>query len=285
MKKLIYGGLFIALVGIAFVGCDKESIADNTGGVVDNQSEKYYVNKNSFTYATPNNISELPSFFGQLHNDILEDCIFENPISGLSEVNDRFNNIYNDYAAFDIEIGEQKTMNMVSSTNSENIEQTILEIKNDIVNNINIDSTNKEYFNQYFNIISNYLIDDDGASFHSSLSALETSILNSPTVMSSPNLDDVEKSTFILISSIGIAKYSNDFWVNAYSSGALPIDTNDPAPVAPWVASDAVGGVLGVYGNILADVATGSETTWSGYATSFLWGAATNSLGGFIKWW
>lgn len=284
MRKLIYGGLLLAAVVIGFIGCDKESIIDNTGSKVDNQSNEYYVNKNSSAYSRPNNISELPGFFGQLHNDILEECIFGNPISGLREVNDRFNNIYNDYAAFDVEIGEQNTMSLVSSTNSENIEQTILEIKNDIANNINIDSNNKEYFNQYFKIISNYLIDDDGASFHSSLSALEASILNSPPITNSPNLDDVDKSTFILIASIGIAKYSNDFWVTAYSNGNLPIDINDPAPVAPWVAADAVGGVVGVYGNILSDVVTGSETSWSGYATSFLWGAAASSLGGWLKW-
>ncbi|MFN3755576.1 MAG: hypothetical protein ACK4RM_01345 [Flavobacterium sp.] len=58
MKKLIFGGLFLALVGIVFVGCNKEQIIQQNSSEID-ESNQMQLKSNAVVYA---NLScELPN--------------------------------------------------------------------------------------------------------------------------------------------------------------------------------------------------------------------------------
>ncbi|MDD2345290.1 MAG: hypothetical protein PHY85_04010 [Bacteroidales bacterium] len=115
MKKLIYGGLFLALVGIGFAGCKKDNVVinkdknDNTSQIKSEVLNIFNNYKKSTTFALKNkgvynieNKNNPFDYVGYLHNEVLQFImsadIYESSICDkISKVNMNFRvNIIND---------------------------------------------------------------------------------------------------------------------------------------------------------------------------------------------
>lgn len=206
--------------------------------------------------------------------------MFENPIIKKNQYISRFNQLYKgtDFQGYGNINLMNKYLEKITSVNT--MITHLLNTKTQIAENINITEVEKNSSISIIELTISFLNNNNIDHYISELNILRTNIetLKTNESLISPNQEMVKT-----LSLIGVAQYSTEYWLE--QSDDLYDDTPDePQPVAPWVAADVVGGVVGVYGNILVDVATGQNSSWTSYGVSFLWGAATTSLGGWFKW-
>lgn len=69
MKKLIYGGLFLALVGIGFIGCQKEGAFESNENNATTISDS---NQQKSSVSIKNVLEQNPERVGEIHNETLE---------------------------------------------------------------------------------------------------------------------------------------------------------------------------------------------------------------------
>jgi hypothetical protein len=281
MKKLIFSISFIVLTGLTMNSCKKENISTNGSQSKTNMATSL---KTQLADPSPATYADISSFFGQHHNAILDNCINTNQITSFSEISGRFNE-YFAATTFNVNQSEDNTMTIIGATYGvNNLLQTISNSRIDVANNTSLSTTQIDEFNQYFDIIEDYIATNNEVEFINQLTNLEQTVISNNQLSGNLDIESEITGPIVLLSSIGVAKYSNEFWKASFLNGGMSMEDIGPAGLAPWVAADAVGGVVGVYGNILTDVISNTNSSWSTYATSFLWGAATTSVGGLSKW-
>lgn len=281
MKKLIFNFSLFIFIGLAIYSCKKENISTNGS-----QSEtSLATNKNTqVTEPAPTTYADISTFFGLYHNAILENCVNIDQITSFSEISFRFNEYFVG-TTLNVIQSEENTMTIIGATEGvNNLLQTIGNLRMDVANNTSLSTTEIDGFNQYFDIIEDYIASNNEVVFLNQLNNLEQTVISDNQLSGNFDIEGEITGPVVLLSSIGVAKYSNEFWKASFLNGGMSNVDLGLAGLAPWVAADAVGGVVSVYGNILTDIGSNTNSSWSTYATTFLWGAATSSVGGLSKW-
>jgi hypothetical protein len=177
MKKVVIGGVFLALIGIVIFGCQKKEVK-----LENNPSQKLSMNQ----------LEKI----GNEHNAFIVDAI-NNLKESKQEVN--YESIMNEFRNLDISLSSyHSSMNEIVE-NSENHKYSMIDLREK-----NLDSNFTEKINYYFNLIDNAVVDDYDQTIQNYNSIKKT-------IIEDNEVTDFEYN--VLIGSIEVGKNSAYLWM------------------------------------------------------------------------
>ena len=287
MKKLIYGTLFLALVGILIVGCEKENfLAISSNDNVNEQNVQKISQTVSFMPSSYSNISEL---FGNEHNAVLNYVLIENPTQNQNDLFNKFKLFYNNssmnvYFNNDLSSEILPELNIYFFNKAKFIEK-LNKINNDFSNLSSVSLNEKQKFNcvisHSITFINNGIVED----FVNALNILKNECVSEKcdVLLTSPNQEYVK-----VLSVIGVTLNSVEFCKSrSLITGNINIPpmSEGPAGIAPWVLADLGGAAIGAITNAGNYAVSGGSHSWSGFAFDVVSGGLIASGGGWISKW
>ena len=259
MKKLIYGTLFLAIVGLTFVGCKKQSEPINTVEHTKSNKENNVSNFNK----TTSNLTD----YGDIHNAILDKFYsYNGDISSLTFMQ-KMTLIDQYLHEVNTNIAQGAFLQFLNENPSHKANLIILCTRdvnqtdaNSILSNLRDNNQISSRVYYYSNlIIQAYNADNSNIALVSTtLSDIENSIINDGLL----NAQEQEN----LLKTISIGKGSASYWQNH------EIPTPGKAPA--WLGADAAGGTtaitsglagwasaFGPWGSIIAVVGTAAAAS------------------------
>lgn len=288
MKKLMYGALFLATVGIGVLSCQKEEIAD---AVVD-KTEKTDLNftQKSGQELRPLNYSKVASFYGEQHNSVLYYALIESPAKSQNELFSKFKDFYSS-TELSSHFHRDNSSEILSDLNTYFFNHDLFEVKlnnwgQEFSNLENISIEEKEAFNNVIEASVLFLNNGKVSEFIASLKAIEQECVSKKAHIA---LDNSNQEFVRVLSVIGVGLYSAEYCLErgaiAGENVTVPVPNGGPAGIAPWVIADLGGAAVGAIMNAGNYAVSGGDHSWSGLAFDVIGGALTGSGGGWIAKW
>lgn len=256
MKKLIYGTLFLAIVGIGFVACQKEKITTlNNQNTSSNNDLKTVLSQNTnFEFS----LDEIESI-GLAHNQILENVYTNNfnNENNFTQIQAQFLNLKNNDFAF-----------IISELKNGKLPDFDIEYLNQNLQ----DQISLNYIKQGISIVDKEMSFDE---IHYNLSALKMQIIDDSR--------SFNKTSALLF--VEVAINSASFWLKSQTGTDVIGHTPHPQGMSKWVrgliAADALGaaGTFLSYGllvGITGPVSWGALLAAVGFSAA--WSSATYAL-------
>lgn len=259
MKKLSYGGLFLALVGIIFIGCKKIEKNQNS---IDNQ------------------LSEARRV-GIVHNEGLAD--FYNALTQLKNERNSFKKI----SESDLHTLMEKSVVMTMANNDYKLNDSI---RQDIKNSLNFNKekselSNEEFINQFnsfsANLKSKYLLLLNG--LDQTKNSKEVVALTSTIRSNMSNLNDLEKIQLEV--ALSTADYSYKYWEENLDSWVSLFSGNPNTPIPASICGKCIAkkDVSGAIGGAVGGAVVGSFAGGVGAVPGAVAGAVGGAIAGSVS--
>lgn len=270
MKKLIFGGLFLGLVAISFVGCKKDVITKEDSQIA--KFERYGNLHNSYMTNTYSNFNT-SKYYNYSPDEKLNQLYQFNIAytNTLSELNITEKELFNKA------LSENKSLFILSNA-KQNLSEFHLK-SGDLDNNINslidysedknlMSSKTIEFLKEMTKIAQNSLFNNMK---DSDLDKAINQLINDFNKGKFKNTTKEEQELIGII--LSISKSSSDWWKE--NPDARADGEYEPNAVAPWVGADIGGAIYGsVMGAAGSYVNTGS-VSWGAVG----WGAVSGAVG------